>query len=269
MKQRKLQKDRFKLKDLPTEIIPEIEGLLNVNLKFLGEGTFSKIYSIAGKGAVIKITKDTKEISILQKIKQNNLEHLPKIYDIKKYKGFYLVVMERLYIDTKVKDDLRIIFGTRLLKNGDELDKNITNGLLQKIKTKKLKDKVEKLINYSSEIYISTLYRALAFDNSLIPWTKEYKKNKDEIYYILENFNKDEIKLLLKYISDVYFDLEPIYSNFILDIKNSIDDLLDIGVFHADVAIRNIMKRKDGRLILIDYNLAFTDDTFYEATANH
>lgn len=267
MKQRKLKKDSFKLKELPNEIIPEIEGLLNIELSFLGEGTFSKIYLIKGKNAVIKITKDTKEINIFQRIKQEDCKFLPKIYDIKKYKNYYLVVMERLYIDVKTKDILRIIFGTRLLENGDVLDKKITNGVLSRIKTKSLKIKTEELINYSSEIYVSTLFRALAFDSGLLPWTKEYKKNKDEIYYIIENFSKDEIRLMIKYISDAYSKFDPLYGNFILDIKNSIDDLLNIGVFHADVAIRNIMKRKDGRLILIDYNLAFTDDTFYAKTA--
>lgn len=269
MKQKKLAKDRFKLKELPTEIIPEIEGLLNIELKFLGEGTFSKIYLIKGKNAVIKITKDTKEISIFQKIKSNQTIHLPKIYEIKKYKNFYLVVMERLFIDVKTKDDLRIIFGTRFLANGDDLDQKITNGVLSRIKTKNLKIKMEDLINYSSEIYVSTLFRALAFDSGLLPWTKEYKKNKDEIFYIIDKFSKDEIRILLKYISDEFFSLDPIYGNFIIDITNSIMDLLEIGVFHADVAIRNIMKREDGRLILIDYNLAFTDDTFYEERATH
>lgn len=256
---KKLKKDQFKIKELPTELVPEIEGLLNINLTLIGEGTFSKVYSIKGKQAVLKITKDENEIKILKRIKENNLEHLPKLYQIKKYKDYYIAIMEKLYINDQLKDDLKIIMGTRLSSKGDELDILISENVYKAIKSDDLKEKFENIIISDYEIFVSSFLRALALKQGLMPWTKEYKKNLKEIQYILDNFSKEEIKIILKYIGMEFKKLDDDYPAFIDNIINSIEDLLSIGVFHVDVAVRNMMKRKNGELILIDYNLAFID----------
>lgn len=153
------------------------------------------------------------EKQILLQIKQNNLESFDYIY-IKYYKKVFFLALKMLS-DEKLAEDITqevfidIIHGIKNLKNLDIFEAWIRKITINKVNTKRKKEKLvkENQLNYDNELLNNIICDESSLEDSLInsEFKKDFldiinelpdKKRRVILLYYYENFSLSEIALI-------------------------------------------------------------------------
>jgi serine/threonine protein kinase len=136
------------------------------------------------------------------------------------------------------------------IKIGERKDRQF-NELLREELGDDLMDRVE-----DCWISVAGVLRGLGISAKFHERIREYGAEARSIHKFVNNFSEEEKQKIANSIIKVLNESESIIGSIFEQVYEAIKSLKKIGVYHLDIASRNIMVDKSGNLVLIDFGIS-------------
>lgn len=200
------------------KLLDKIKSLLDIEeSEYIGSGMFGHAHDI-GDNKVLKITKDKSEAINSKKVLGKELNHIAKIYLVKKFKTdvrtYYVIILEKLKMDNRLEkwyEDLKEIF---LKYKSDHISQNI----IKKFKNmnKHIGNFLEDIVTYGKE-YTWNKWR------DFIHNSEEFKNNSDIF---------QDVSDISEWIKDSKTNIHSMEDNVPDYIHGLVDDVLNDDFFN-------------------------------------
>jgi serine/threonine protein kinase len=235
--------------------IIETKTSYKINNALPNQGDFGKVFyaeSDDGGSVICKITKMPLEAAAASEIQKIDFhDGLPDVYDTFKIKikgeWYYVIFMEELqqisHYDKKFLQYCKIDFSVIGFSGTPSKYYDFSQ---------------DREVSLKKQFYLMDFIRAYALNDKIRFVVPEYKQNAKTISQLVElikTWSDGEKAAFVEEIS------EFIYANYnngafsFTSIISGIDFLKNNDIFHADIAIRNIMQGNSG-IVLIDYGFS-------------
>lgn len=159
--QEKLLKEKSLLDYFPGEMLQKLYEKYNI-IKFLGSGWFGAAF-LTNDNKVVKITTDDAEVKFYINKRKQNLKHFVKIYEIKDYKGYYIILKD--YVpDLLNEEEKEIMNSYKFYSKLNYNNKYAYNKIITQLKKQNKLDKIyflNQLVELKKELHISFNYNDL------------------------------------------------------------------------------------------------------------
>jgi len=219
-----------------------------IGKKIAPSGSFGTVYSLINNlDLVLKATTDKNEAYSLNKIKNKKTKNLVQIFRVFKFENgnvFYLL-QERLYPVEELKNIE--IFSSNSYDDSYKSCEKFVDFLINNKTKIKLKNLKFVLNNFDKESLINNLIfiTPYSYRNQNYELDSDYyQKIKNSQFWLFLTNVDDYCKILVE---------NPKISNIIKQIIDGINEAKKYSIEKLDIHSGNIMKRKNGKIVLVDF----------------